>query len=152
VNFFRKPSLKQFDPQGISSPGLDTFLTGLAHDGESIYAASIGAPDYRIWRIESEPVTDIAGLSTRLDVMSSMPDPTPVVFGGFSATAAAMRGDIDGNMRVDGFDLAALARVFPTSQGGADYRRAADLDRDGDVDENDLTVLAAYFGRGVGAD
>jgi hypothetical protein len=36
--------------------------------------------------------------------------------------------------------------------GNPDFRRAADLDRDDDVDEGDLTVLAAYFGRGMGAD
>ena len=70
--------------------------------------------------------------------LTSMPDPTEIVLGGFSAADVAMRGDIDGNLRVDGFDLAALARVFPTSLGDPDFRRAADLDRDNDVDEDDL--------------
>ena len=151
VNVFRKPSLKQFDPEGIISPGLDQTIVGLGYDGESLYATSITAPDFRVWRIEPEPATDAAGPSTRLDVMTSMPDPTPIVLGGFSAADVAMRGDIDGNLRVDGFDLAALARVFPTSLGDPDFRRAADLDRDDDVDEDDLTILAAYFGRGMGA-
>ena len=154
VNFFRKPSLKQFDPQGISSPGLDTAIAGLGYDGETLYAASIAAPDYRVWRMEPEPVTDDPAPSTRPDVMSTLPDPTPIVpnFGGFSAVAVAMRGDIDGSMRVDGFDLAALARAFATSEGDPAFRRSADLDRDSDVDEDDLTVFAAYFGRGLGAD
>jgi hypothetical protein len=145
VNDFPKPSLAQFDPT-LQRPGLDQFLTGLGFDGESLYATSISAPDYRIWRINPVPATNPAGPSLRLDVLDTQPDPTPRVFGGFSAAAVALRGDLDGTLRVDGFDLAALARVFPTPQVD-DISRAADLDRDSDVDGDDLTILAAFFGR-----
>jgi glucose/arabinose dehydrogenase len=58
------------------------------------------------------------------------------------ATAA----DIDGSLRVDGFDLARLARAFGTSQGDPGYDAAADIDQDGQVDGNDLAILASVFG------
>ena len=151
VNFFTKPSLKQFDP-AVISPGLDQFIVGLGYDGEDLYAASIVAPDFRIWRIDPLPATDGSGPTTRLDVMTTDPDPTPVVFGGFSAVDVAMRGDINGSLRVDGFDLASLARAFGTSAPNPAFKAGADLDRDDDVDGDDLNILAAYFGRGLGSD
>jgi hypothetical protein len=55
--------------------------------------------------------------------------------------------DIDRSGRVDGLDLAALARTF--GQGCADqgFDRRADLTRDCQVDGEDLAVLASLFGR-----
>jgi hypothetical protein len=155
VNFFTKPGLKQFDP-GITSPGLDQINGGLGYDGEDLYATSLVAPDYRIWRIDPLPATDGGAPTTRLDVMTTDPDPTPnrpffPFFGGFSAAAVAMRGDINGSLRVDGFDLASLARAFGSSAGNPAFKAGADLDRDDDVDGDDLNILAAYFGRGLGS-
>ena len=155
VNLFNKPGLKQFDA-AIISPGLDRFIVGLGYDGENLYATSIVAPGFRIWRIDPKPATDGGVPTARLDVMTSALDPTPVVpfFGGFSAADVAMRGDINGSLRVDGFDLAFLARQFMTSAAGSGtaFKAGADLDRDGDVDGDDLTILAAYFGRGLGSE
>jgi hypothetical protein len=55
--------------------------------------------------------------------------------------------DVDGTGRVDGFDLARLARAFGTSYPHPRYDVRADLDGDGDVDGMDLTRLANNFGR-----
>jgi len=150
VNFFSKPALLQFNPT-LPAAGIDQFIVGLGYDGEDVYATSIVAPDFRIWRIDPVPATDGGVSTTRLDVMTTDPDPTPVIFGGFSAADVAMRGDMDGTLRVDGFDLAFLARVFGTSAGNPAFRAGADLDRDDDVDGDDLNILAAYFGRGLGS-
>jgi hypothetical protein len=48
--------------------------------------------------------------------------------------------------RVDGDDLAALARAFADSEGGPFYDPDADIDGDGRVDGADLAILARYFG------
>lgn len=48
--------------------------------------------------------------------------------------------------RVDGDDLAALARAWASSQGQDDFEFDCDLDGDTDIDGDDLALLATYFG------
>jgi hypothetical protein len=155
ANYFPKPGLTQFDP--ILQSGLDEQLQGIGFDGQALYTCSFSPVDpepgvagndleYRLWRLNPFPATDRSEPSHRLDALDVRLDPTTLVPGGFSAAAVALRGDLDGSLRVDGFDLAALARVFPTAQVDASSR-AADLDRDEDVDGDDLTIFAAFFGR-----
>jgi hypothetical protein len=52
------------------------------------------------------------------------------------------RTDMDGNGRVDGFDLARMMRAFGDS---AAYDPAADLDGDDAVDGIDQSILAEMF-------
>ncbi len=54
--------------------------------------------------------------------------------------------DVDHSGRVDGFDLAILARSFGQSCTDAGYQAEADLTRDCSIDGEDLAVLAAQFG------
>jgi hypothetical protein len=54
--------------------------------------------------------------------------------------------DVDGTGRVDGFDLARLARAFGASYPDPRYDVLADLDGDADVDGMDLSRLANNFG------
>ena len=54
--------------------------------------------------------------------------------------------DIDHSGRVDGFDLAIIARGFGRSCGQDGYDAGADLTRDCAVDGEDLSILAAQFG------
>jgi hypothetical protein len=54
--------------------------------------------------------------------------------------------DIDRNHRVDGFDLARLARAFGAEAPDPRYDPGSDLNRDGRVDGEDLAILAAQFG------
>jgi hypothetical protein len=55
--------------------------------------------------------------------------------------------DIDLSGRVDGFDLASLARAFATECGESNYDPRADFDIDCAVDGGDLATMAAEFGR-----
>jgi hypothetical protein len=52
---------------------------------------------------------------------------------------------------VDGLDLARLGRAFAASCGEARYDPSVDYDRSCMVDGDDLTILAAEFGRSVSA-
>ena len=54
--------------------------------------------------------------------------------------------DIDGNKRVDLFDLVVLARAYDSTSGEAGYDNAADLNGDGRVDEADLAIFRPHFG------
>lgn len=64
----------------------------------------------------------------------------------FCETGARL-ADADHSSRVDGFDLARLARAFGSTIGQAHFDSAVDLDRNGAIDGDDLAILAAYFGR-----
>ena len=55
--------------------------------------------------------------------------------------------DADNSGRVDGFDLARLARAFASQTGDANYSPDVDLTRDGRVDGLDLAILADNFGQ-----
>ena len=59
------------------------------------------------------------------------------------------RVDIDRSGRVDGFDLAVLARAFGREKDEEYYSPAADVDADGLVDGTDLAILAARFGDSI---
>jgi hypothetical protein len=58
----------------------------------------------------------------------------------------ARRVDVDRSGRVDGVDLALLARAFGRTAGDDRYAAAADVDADGQVDGRDLALLASRFG------
>ncbi len=60
--------------------------------------------------------------------------------------ATTIRADFDESLRIDGFDLARLARAFGAAGGEAGFDSAADLDASGMVDGNDLAILASLFG------
>jgi len=49
--------------------------------------------------------------------------------------------------RVDGDDLAALARGWASNQGQETFEFDCDLDGDTDIDGDDLALLATFFGR-----
>jgi hypothetical protein len=66
---------------------------------------------------------------------------------GDACETGALLADIDRSLRVDGFDLARLARSFSSVCPHAAYDAASDLDRNCEVDGQDLALLAPQFGR-----
>lgn len=62
------------------------------------------------------------------------------------APEAGLRGDIDGDGRVDGVDLVRLALAFGAGRGESRYDASADLDSSGLVDGQDLAILGTNFG------
>ena len=69
---------------------------------------------------------------------------------GDACESGATLADADLSGRVDGFDLARLARAFGSEIGAARYDYTVDLSRDGRVDGDDLAILASYFGDSPG--
>jgi len=56
-------------------------------------------------------------------------------------------GDENGDVLVDGLDMGVFAAAFGSSIGGANYNAQADLDANGTVDDADLNLFLAQFGR-----
>ena len=69
--------------------------------------------------------------------------------GGSEATPSIVcRGDIEGeDQDVDALDLREFLNAYGSSTGDADFNPAADMNKDGTVDHNDLFMFAAEFGR-----
>ncbi len=65
----------------------------------------------------------------------------------FVQGAYALRGDINQDGIVDGYDLIILARTFGLKLGEKGYNMIADLTGSGKVDGEDLSILAGNFGR-----
>ncbi|MBJ6762485.1 M4 family metallopeptidase [Myxococcaceae bacterium JPH2] len=76
-------------------------------------------------------------------VATSVEDPTRSA----SATVRVYTGDINADGLVDGEDMGVLAQALGAHNGDAHYAPAADLDGNGLVDDNDITLFIAEFGR-----
>ncbi len=63
------------------------------------------------------------------------------------AVCSALPGDIDHSGRVDGYDLILFARAMGATAGDTAWLADADLDGNGTVDQDDLAILSAHFGR-----
>jgi glucose/arabinose dehydrogenase len=98
------------------------------------------------------------------DVQDFIPDATNVVdmavsprgcltwvsiggLGVHNACDVLTASDIDDSFRVDGFDLARLARAFGATCTSGPYDGPADINGDCVVDGDDLALLASQFGR-----
>jgi hypothetical protein len=55
-------------------------------------------------------------------------------------------GDVDGDMKVDGKDIAILAKAFGTRRGQPGYATNADVNNDERIDGKDIAVAAKNFG------
>jgi lysophospholipase L1-like esterase len=58
-----------------------------------------------------------------------------------------LKGDINGDCRVDGFDLGLLGLSFGSRRGEVPYSVFADSNGDGEIDGEDLARLARNFGK-----
>ena len=63
------------------------------------------------------------------------------------ADARRLASDVNGDCRVDGFDLTLLGVAFGARRGEVDYSSFTDITNDGRVDGDDLAKLAKNFGK-----
>jgi len=61
--------------------------------------------------------------------------------------APIIKGDVDGDCRVNGFDLSLLGLSFGSRRGDHRYSSLADTNNDGAVDGDDLAKLSSNFGK-----
>jgi hypothetical protein len=61
--------------------------------------------------------------------------------------ASVLKGDINGDCRVDGLDLSLLGPSFGSISGDVNYSNFADTNKDEKVDGDDLARLARNFGK-----
>ncbi len=94
---------------------------------------------------------DADGVPDCVDNCPTTPNPDQADFDGDGMGDACEAGsdlaDIDESARVDGFDLAVLARAFGSRCGEPPYEARADLTRDCWIDGFDLSLLATEFGK-----
>ena len=60
--------------------------------------------------------------------------------------AHALPGDLNGSGRVDGFDLIMFGRANNSVESDSNWNPDADLNKDGVIDQQDLTILSTHFG------
>jgi len=60
--------------------------------------------------------------------------------------AVTILGDVNGDLKVDGKDVAYAAKAYNTRPGQLNWNPNADVNCDGKVDGKDLTAIAKYFG------
>jgi hypothetical protein len=58
----------------------------------------------------------------------------------------SLRGDVNGDRRVDIVDLASVGTAFGTTLGQPGYNPAADINNDGVINIVDLVLVAGSFG------
>ncbi len=59
----------------------------------------------------------------------------------------ALPGDLNGSGRVDGFDLILFGRANGAAVSDSNWNPDADLNRDAVINQDDLTILSAHFGK-----
>jgi hypothetical protein len=57
--------------------------------------------------------------------------------------------DVNGDCRIDAFDLNDLARAWNSSVGDPDYADVIDFDGDGTIGPDDLTIFVKFFSRSL---
>jgi lysophospholipase L1-like esterase len=135
--------------------GIDLSSVQLLLDGQAVVATTTG--NSLAVTIRYQPVTPLSGtvaLAVQASDTAVPPNTTQRVVatfdiagGGGGGGGGDFDGDVDGNGRVDGFDLLALAISFGASSNQLRYNENADFDGDGVVDGVDLAVLSSNFGR-----
>jgi len=70
-----------------------------------------------------------------------------VLLFGMTGVVYALPGDVNEDGRVDGIDLLGFSHAHGSTPGDDAWNPLADLDNDGDVDDDDFEILRTYFGR-----
>ncbi len=146
-------ALQQSDSSAIVLHG-DDLQSGLRADaGTGVTIAAVvaadspdGPGDTLTLRVRVEP--DAAPGARSLTIVN--PDGGAAALPGLiEVRLDPRRVDLDRSGRVDGYDLAILARAFGSGRGDPTYSAAADVDASGVVDGSDLALLAARFGDSI---
>jgi lysophospholipase L1-like esterase len=130
--------------------GLDLAATSLVLNGVEVVAgASGGSRGANLRYRPPRPFQGTIHVALRSRDRASPPNTVDREVSFFRIEGApeeGLRGDIDGDGRVDGVDLVRLALAFGAGRGESRYDASADLDSSGLVDGQDLAILGSNFG------
>jgi lysophospholipase L1-like esterase len=100
------------------------------------------------YRVKKSDIECAGRIAVRSEDTASPANITNRVMAEFNVGGAkVLKGDVDGNCRVDGFDLSLLGLSFGSRRSEPRYSSLADTNNDGSVDGDDLAKLASNFGR-----
>jgi len=125
------------DPLFVSGPDHDYYLSqtpaGQGADSPCVDAGS-----------DTASALGLIAFTTRTDGVAD----TGMVDMGYHTPASTMRGDVDGNMVVDGLDLSAVLSAWECTPGDPLWDAAADLDGNAVINGLDLTEVISYWTAG----
>lgn len=126
-------------------PGLPDFIGSNGNISVDPELDAQGAPK------TCSPTIDAGDPAAAADVLALEPQPNGgrLNLGHLAGTSAAVRTfpDVNADGRVNGLDVLSLAAAFNSVTTSGWYNAAADRDLDGDVDGDDLSYVAAFYGQ-----
>lgn len=100
------------------------------------------------YRVKKSDLECAGRIAVRSEDDASPPNISNRVMAEYSVSGAkVLKGDVDGDCRVNGFDLSLLGLSFGSRRSEPRYSSLADTNNDGSVDGDDLARLASNFGR-----
>ena len=100
------------------------------------------------YRVKKSDLECAGRIAVRSEDDASPPNISNRVMAEYSVSGAkVLKGDVDGDCRVNGFDLSLLGLSFGSRRSEPRYSSLADTNNDGSVDGDDLAKLASNFGR-----
>ncbi|MFC2105633.1 choice-of-anchor Q domain-containing protein [Candidatus Bipolaricaulota bacterium] len=133
------------DLVGTSTDPIDPLLDPLQNNGGPTETHSLlsGSP-----AIDAGSCSDLNGDPITAD-QRGYPRPSPLGgncdIGAYEAEQAYVRGDLNGDSAIDLLDVILCTQLAHGHiTGSATQRAAADVDSDGDVDADDVTILSEY--------
>ncbi len=100
------------------------------------------------YRVKKSDIECAGRIAVRSEDTASPANVTNRVMGEYSVGGAKLlKGDVDGDCRVNGFDLSLLGLSFGSRRGQPRYSSLADTNSDGSIDGEDLAKLASNFGK-----
>lgn len=100
------------------------------------------------YKVTKEDLACAARVTVRSEDLAEPPNVRNRLVGEYSVSGPKhIDGDVSGDCRVDGFDLALFGPGFGALEGDAGYSKFADIDNDDKIDGDDLAVLSSNWGR-----
>ena len=100
------------------------------------------------YRVKKSDIQCAGRIAVRSEDTAAPANVTNRIMGEYKIGGAqVLRGDVDGDCRVNGFDLSLLGLSFGSRRGDTRYSSLADTNNDGAIDGDDLATLANNFGR-----
>jgi lysophospholipase L1-like esterase len=100
------------------------------------------------YKVTADDIACAARITVRSEDLAEPPNVRNRLVGEYTVNGPRhIDGDVSGDCRVDGFDLALFGPGFGTLEGDTGYSKFADVDNNDMIDGDDLAVLTSNWGR-----